>query len=370
MNRFSNRRGFALPAALLVVVLLTLLIAGTFTRARGELRAGADQSAQTKAYVVAQMGLEQFMLAHKSAGEVADTTISAPGMNGEAHVSMTLVRAGDPVTNRAPIYVVRSRGVSFDPAFPGTPQAEHTVTQYAPWVSADIDVPGAIIDLAGVWKSGTSGTISGVDECGNKAPIAAVSVPNNWAALSGSFKTTTNPDGTTTIGPFTGDPVAASLGSVEDAANSVKVDWAGILNGTAVVPDVEIPGDPWPSAAEWADPNFWPVIKVNGDYDLQPGQDGRGTLIVTGNLTVKGSNVWDGIMLLGGTMIGNGSNTVSGGIISGLNQKIAPGSVPPADFLNGKKTIKFNSCYIESAKKGMQGLVDMPNTWADNWATY
>ena len=61
------------------------------------------------------------------------------------------------------------------------------------------------------------------------------------------------------------------------AKDEVDIDWAGILPGTYLPAAYTLPA--WPTAAQM---NDWPVTRANGDLDL-PG-DGKGILIVTGNL--------------------------------------------------------------------------------------
>ena len=91
--------------------------------------------------------------------------------------------------------------------------------------------------------------------------------------------------------------------------------------GPASEPARSLPHDflypAWPTAAQF---NDWPVIRVNGDIDV-PG-DGKGILIVTGNMTISGSKRWDGLVLVGGTLTSNGNNTIQGAIVTGLNIKV------------------------------------------------
>ena len=83
-----------------------------------------------------------------------------------------------------------------------------------------------------------------------------------------------------------------------------------------------------------ADTNYWPIIHVhnrqtspgwNGDFTLP--WKGRGMLVVDGDLTISGSNQWDGVILVGGQLTSNGNNVTSGTVMAGLNRLIG---VPPA----------------------------------------
>ena len=97
--------------------------------------------------------------------------------------------------------------------------------------------------------------------------------------------------------------------------------------------------------------------------------DGRGTLIVTGDLTISGSLHWDGIVLVGRTLTADGNNTVLGATISGLNV-IFGETVPASDVGNGTKTYQYDSCAVAAAANRFSALVLIPNTWIDNWASW
>ncbi len=113
--------------------------------------------------------------------------------------------------------------------------------------------------------------------------------------------------------------------------------------------------------------SYWPVIRVNGNLSL-PG-DGQGTLIVTGDFTISGSQKWKGIILVGGTIAANGNNNVQGAVVSGLNEKLGI-AVPQSDVGNGTKTYLYNSCYIANALTRYAAFVLMSKTWSDNWANW
>jgi hypothetical protein len=161
-----------------------------------------------------------------------------------------------------------------------------------------------------------------------------------------------------------GNPPILTLGTTTQALAATHLDWNAIVNGNALTPDITIPPSGWPS---FADPNYWPVIKVIGDFTL-PGA-GQGTLIVTGGLTVSGSNMWNGVVLVGGNLTSNGDNVVEGATVTGLNVQFgAP--LPTASVGNGTKTYQYNSCNIAKAMRKQAQLIGYPNAWVDNWPTY
>jgi hypothetical protein len=221
------------------------------------------------------------------------------------------------------------------------------------WQVGSMNVRAAWTSLSGLRKNGGSGTLSGTDVCGAMPNVSGVAVP-------------TSPGYTQNGGASvpSGTPPIKDLGPQPASDDSVNIDWAGIVNGGVLTPNITIPGQGWPS---FADPNYWPIIKVNGDFTL-PG-DGRGVLIVTGGLTISGARHWDGVLMVGGNLTSNGNNGVDGTVVTGLNRKLGQ-VVPQGDVGNGTKTYRYDSCKVARALQSLSALVEYRNAWADNWASY
>jgi hypothetical protein len=255
------------------------------------------------------------------------------------------------------VYVITSRGSAtgakrYDFR---APPAERTVATLALWTPAPLDLDAAFTSLSGIDKNGNSGSLNGTDACGANPAIPGVAVPT--AMYSGH----TNPiDGN----PDNAPKELGSSGIAGEAKDSVGIDWAGIRNGTVLPPDYLYPNVAWPDAGQFA---FWPVVKVNGDLAL-PGS-GKGILIVTGNLTLNGSDRWDGLVLVGGTVTSNGNNTIEGAIITGLNIKVGI-PVPETAIGNGQKTFRYSSCNLARALGHVGSVQRVRNGWIDTWPSY
>jgi hypothetical protein len=243
---------------------------------------------------------------------------------------------------------------------PGVPRAERTVAQYATWSSASVTIGAAWTALTGFHRNGSSGVISGIDQCGVEPEVAGMA--------------TASPPGYTQSGGgrshLRGSPPLRSLGSYDEAAASIPWDWADIVEGGALLPDITIPGDRWPDSFSSED---WPIILVNGDLSLP--SSGHGLLVVTGSLRMNGRVDWAGLVLVGDRVTGNGNNGIQGAVFSGLNVLLGePSILGPTigtnSVGNGTKRIHYNSCAISLALEGLGGLVAIPNTWSDNWAMY
>ena len=364
--RTLSRSGFALPLVLLTLVIATVGLLALFNLMGTDRRGVDNLSEQLRAFEMAQSGLEQYLARRESLTVwVADSgrwmkgvtmmpparaeslRIAVPG--GHADVVLQRLRAG--VGQTRSLYVVRSKGVSTTARLRGSPQAERTLAQFAYWNTTPIKVLAAWTSLSGLQKNGTSGVLTGDDACSAQPPVAGVGVPNSPGYIGPTA-------------PVSGNPPILTMGTVDQAVTTVGIDWNAIVNQDAVPADVTIPGGAWPS---FADPNYWPVIRVNGDFTLPSA--GRGILIVTGALTISGSDMWSGVVLVGGNIISNGNNTVDGGAISGLNVAFGA-SMPPSSLGNGNKTFEYNSCNIERAGRRFASLRPFPNAWMDNWSAY
>jgi len=356
-----QRRGSTIVMSLILIVVLSVAVAGTVSMVSSDRKAVGDLEATTDAYDIARSGYDKFMSdpAGYLPGFFPPATSAGPDSvkftfaNGSAWVMVQRVRPA--VSPNLATYLVRSRATRSAYSNSNSPSAQRTFAQYARWQTGSMTANAAWTSLTGLQKNGGSGTISGVDGCGQASPVAGVAVPNTPGYTQNGGSSVPN-----------GTPNILNMGTQAQANAMITVDWAGIVAGTTMTPDITIPGGAWPS---FASSSYWPVIYVNqaGTYSL-PG-DGRGTLIVRNNLTISGSRTWHGIVLVGGTLTANGNNTVAGTVLTGLNVLLGQ-TVAVSDVGNGTKTYQYNSCHIADAAKRFSGLSPMRNTSVDNWPAY
>src|SRR5438309_11116306 len=254
----TERRGFAIPIAILVIAVLTIMIAGGFSLVSAERRSGADQKSQISAFRIAEQGLELFLVRRDSLMAGSPNYARVPGAKDSVRIAMTggcadvsLTRLRPPKGSQSGLYVVRSRGVETVGAYSGTPQGVRTVAQYVLWEPAPMQVLAGWTALSGLQKNGLAGTIGGIDLCGQADTVAGVVVP-------------INPGYTGKTTAAIGDPPIDSV-----TPDSVKIDWNAIVNQNAISASVTIPGGSFPSAAQFADTSYYPIIRVNlADYTL------------------------------------------------------------------------------------------------------
>jgi Tfp pilus assembly protein PilX len=413
-----KREGFALPLAIMVLALLTMGLVAGFAMSTSEQSATSSQRAQARAYSYAQMGLEAFLTQRKeltctpaangySASQAANCAFcpqcwlaNAANPNGTVNANLdTLPTKPESVTVKfasgtafvqaVPVwldtlkgrgtYLITSTGtdsLSRVAAGSGTSKfASRSVGVYVQWSRTTMNVLGALVSFTGIVKKGT-GDISGIDQCGKDTNVAGITIPlESGMDVSGnSFTPTGNP------------PYDTLKTFSQDSANA-KLDWGSIVKGSSMPADREVtdPNYPnFPSASTFAgDTNYWPVIHVHNHVVRNPpvASDwndvfklpwkGRGLLVVDGDMTITGSNQWDGVILVGGQLTSDGNNVTSGTVMAGLNRLIgeAPGVVKD-DQLNGNKSYMYNSCSVKKATTSMARYTMIPNTWMDDIAQY
>jgi hypothetical protein len=356
----TQRRGFAIPVAILVILVLTIMVAGGFSLVSAERRSVADQKSQISAFRIAEQGLEIFLVRRDSLMKNLPGYTKVPGAKDSVRIPMTGGYADVSLTRLRPVkgsqsglYVVRSKGVETVGAYAGTPQGVRTVAQYVLWEPAPMQVLAGWTALSGLQKNGGAGTLGGIDVCGDSAAVAGVAVPYNPG--------------------YTGKTVAVGNPPVDSIVDDdVDIDWNAIVNGNMIEPTITIPGGSWPTAAleaAFADSlsTYYPIIRINSpDYSIP--SSGKGMIIATGHITFNGSTGWKGVILVGGDITSNGNNRVEGATVSGLNELI--GTYVPSSTANGTKQYHYNSCEVAKSTTTMGALVTLRNTWVDNWVEY
>jgi hypothetical protein len=340
---------------LLVLILIAVLLASGFTALAAERRVNANADAQATAFTLAESGLELYLAQRDSLGFTSSLPAASESArvtmpHGYADVVLTRVRK-DTVAQRYG-YAIRSRGVDTTRALPGTPPAQRTVGEYAVWQPATMRTYAGFTSLTGILKNGGSNMGSGADACGKAPAVAGVAVPRvpGYTQNGGGLAVSGSP------------PVDTLAATSSQMADSMHMDWAGISTGTAVTPDVTLPSGTWPTSF-----TNWPVILVNGNYALP--SSGQGTLIVTGNLTMSGSQAWNGLVLVGGTITINGNGTIDGALVAGLNVMLGQ-TVGVNSVGNGVKHINYDSCFLASALNRFATFTGYSNAWVDNWPGY
>lgn len=371
LARRGDRRGVTLVMVMLLVCIMMLAITGALLRTNAERRNAMDGAAQVDAFAIAMDGIDRYLTGVTTLPSVLPDSQVFTVAGGRAVVTLRPVRLA--TTDTLLILVSRGEQTSGNRYASDAAVATRTVTQLVRWGSGKLKLPAAFVSLRGFDKNGAAGSISGVDACAT-APAPLASIPG--LAVPSVSTTILTPDYTGPLGVIDGSPdnqpvALGTPGPTGTAKDSIAIDWAGIRARTAITPTFyykttsPISGH-WPASSELTG-SHWPITFVEGDLSLP--SDGQGILIVTGDLTISGSDQWDGLVLVGGTITSNGNNNIAGGLFTGLNVLI--GTVVPRQSVgNGTKTFQYNSCAVSKALGALGGWNRLGNARTDNYPSY
>lgn len=380
MHRHPER-GASMVLVLLLLVVLTITAAAGFARTGAERRTNSAQRAQMAAFALAQGGLEQY-LANTTTLPTSFPVTTTYALNGGSAV-VTLYRVRDDAVLESRVYAIKSlgRNSSGSRQDARTATAERAIVQLVKRQQASLDIDAAFVSLSGLNKNGISGLVSGVDQCSAQPPIPGLAVPDGLYTPPNTSPNANNYiDGNPDNGPDYIGPSAPGSSAPGTANGEIDIDWASIINGSAMTPDYHVNRSVSPATGAFPSSYVnWPVLRVTGNLTSGDNFNGQGVLIVTGDADF--SNItWRGVVLVGGHADLSGSATrVFGSIITGLNLKLSPLSAYPflpqtypseSSVGNGNFQVQYNSCDVANALNRLGGWQRIANGWADNWPTY
>jgi Tfp pilus assembly protein PilX len=345
-----DERGSALVIVLVVLVGLTVLGAAGLALTEDDVRQSENIEASTEAFYAADAGLQRYM------GQSNDGTSSASYAVGSVPVTVTPTLMGTLVGGEN-MYRLRAVATHTAPDGAATPRAVSALAIYKP--GTPVNVTAALASGTGLTKNGGSGTISGMDQ----ASLSDPACPQAPGADVAGVTVPVSPGYSQSNGGTVPDSIDYQT-SGSELLNGTGIDWESLHEDGGGNPDYVVPPDAWPDFSSLP-ADEWPVVFVDGNATLEPEDSGRGTIIITGNLSMNGDFEWDGLILAGGYMTSNGYQTITGGTITGLNILLGE-SVPTSDIGNGNKKFLYNSCYVQLASQKIMdggGMAMVPGSW-------
>lgn len=354
--------GFALLVSLIAIVGLTALATGGFFLANSERKTSSNHHATVEAFYLANAGLSEFVGNWKGTPPRGTATMGTYDYaDGQAVVTTTFMGYKDDDTD-APMYRVASRG-AYDPNDTGDP-VERTVGKIAVLNKNQIKTPPAPLTSGpGVRKNGSSGKLSGVDECGQQSDRPGVIVPEDGWDFNGNEEQEDD--------LIDGNPDGEAVEADDPFGPEITADWwQSMIDGTGILHDHVVGGDSGNDFPDLSDADM-PVTYVDEDgYTMGSGESGEGLLIVRGDVTLKGGFDWDGIILAGGALTDNGVGQIEGGMVTGLNILMGDDvgdddleDTDDDDTLNGTKKFLFHSCFIDQLKSKNAVMLELSGTW-------
>ena len=363
-NDTSGRRreeGFALPAAMGALVIMSLLVTAGFFISRQEVRIGVASKHANMAVNIAQAGANEVMANWNGyelgqIGVWSDTTLTDTIASGIWEVSIRnannyiyLMRAKGTVTEGGELWSGASREIGI-------------VTKM---VYADIDPPAALTTRGSTVVKGGA-FINGIN-----------TVPPNWGAYCTGFASNdttgvltndTSVVGTSGGGTILGSPPYDEDSNIVDSTftNFGEMDWAELTSLAAAEGKDMSPDLPSISSVEpdttaagrcneatlnnWGDTlpsapcgSYFPLIWSPGDMVIQGGGFGQGVLLVDGNLDLRGDFLFYGIIIVQGNFETQGSGNRIVGAVMASNSSIDQQSV------TGTSSVQYSRCAVQRA---------------------
>jgi len=301
------RAGFALPAAIMALVLLSALVAGALFVSTEELRAGRADLADQRALAAAELALERAIVTWDTQ---RNTQLVVGGV-------VVLERTTSPGGDRVDVLATRTQRNTLwltaraTSAGDGrrTP-ARHTVSAALRFAEPTVPVTAALtaggkvivdngtVDASGPGVPGPSSLI-----CPDAAPpvAAGILLPDTTLACGATCT------GAAPAGVYGTPPVAAATTLTSDSALSLAL----AKRATVVLPGGEVVARPstangacnvvdpvnWGSPAGGACADHYPIVRVTGDVTLGPGSVGQGVLLVEGSVRFGAGAHFDGVVV-------------------------------------------------------------------------
>lgn len=338
--------GFALPAVLTMLLLLSLLAAAGHALSTLELRTSETHRHSVAAFYLADGALQE-LLGEARGWPPAARSFSFP--DGLATVSSrSLIRL--PGGQR--VFRVVSRA-ALSPSGGGWARKAVGTLVVA---GAPVQPPGALLALGTLEADGGSGRLDGRDVAPDPGcpPTGAQA---GLAVLAGSA-----PSLPADIA-VEGDPPVLLLADAAQARVASAIDWPALLGPHGPEPTVRLPGGEAHEPATGDASDGWPVVRIDGPFRLDASHSGSGAILASGPLELAAGFTWDGLVLVEGSLHLSGPVTVFGGVAAGLGALVGreAGSVTTS---GGGIRIEFHSCNVASAAASLAlPPAARPGTW-------
>ena len=370
--RRTSRSGFALPAAIIALVLLSALIAGALFVSTEELRSGRSDIADQRALAVAEAALDRAILswsAARNTRQVVGTTEiverSAEGPNDSVVVAVTRVQPNA-------VWMTAKATTGGD----GRPiPARHTVGASLLLVGARVPTRAALsaqgavsIDAGIVDGRDSTAASSAAALCTRSQPAAGISTsnPSQVACVGCSSETGSGVFGDPPIDSSTiadssfarfGDETVASIAdrATIDIAGGILTPKPSVVDGDCNAADPLNWGDP-SGASPCAD--RYAIIHVRGNATLASGSTGQGILIVDGSIRVEATARFVGVVFASAAIevTGPGAEIVGAAFARNADRSRASG-------VSDGGAIRFASCAVRRAILGTARVMRTPVRW-------
>jgi hypothetical protein len=374
--RLSDERGIALAVAVLALVVIGALVAGTFYAGRIEQRSGENTLFAAQAFEAAEAGAGATIsswspTAYNNAAVGADIVLPTVTVFGSNVYTPTVTKLN------ATTFLVRSEGAHRDAS--GNTLSRRVVGTLVRLLRPDIDIQGALT-IRGALTLGGSAEIDGSDHIptgwGGSCPLASPSVAgirtntnsitSNGSNCNGSPPACVTGTPPVQIDTALTDNTFTQFGatSFDDLAAAATWQVSGTMTGIGpslnALPIGSPVGTPQTcqtsSLTNWGEPNggvgsvaecfdYFPIIYAPGSLRISGGR-GQGILLVRGDLELSGGVEFYGPVIVLGNLRSTGTGGhVYGGVMAS-NADLDP------TVITGNSVVNYSACSVQRALLG------------------
>ena len=364
-----NERGIALVVAIVALVVVGAIVAGTFFISTTEQRTSLNVVQTTQALEAAEAGLSNAIAGWTSVSYTPRTDVTfpvsaaLPGSNATYQVTVSPLNTT--------LLLIRSTGTAN-----GVTQ---TVAQAVRLNTANVNPHAAITTTepikfhgASFWingnnqdPSGWTGCPPGSDQFGIRTSSSSVGSlnKNQQTDIIGMGDTPSVVTGDASVtdaafndfGNITYDQLAAAATIQFSQAQDGPYQPAPATTGSPAVCD-------YASALNWGEPfrsgtvvtecqNYFPTIHAAGSLKLDGGSRGQGILLVDGGLTITGGFEFYGLVIAKGSVDLGGTGSTGGKVVGAL---MAQDSLKVSDqsIIQGNASVQYSYCAVQKAING------------------
>lgn len=386
MSDQADRKGLALATALIAIVLIGALIAGTFFVTTQEYRVARSSLGTPRALSAAEYGqnmvLNDWTNTWNESMKTGDTIkrVYNAGSGTTDTVVMTRLRFNM-------FWVVSTGRVGYDQSSVSRRRTGMLIRLDTP----EIPFPGAFsgaksVAIAGNFAaSGNDSIPAGWSDCPpagpQKAAIASTTTSNvtTTGGCSGGSCLTGNPK---ILGDATVADTTKVLDGWNDLVSQANIVLDQVLNPTIspIKPSYKADGScNTADSKNWGDParniipgkceDYFPIIHLKSSVTGSLGPlttisagSGQGIILVDGNLSISGNINWVGPIIVKGNVSTSGTGNKTLGGIQALNQ----GCVTACNTLSGTSNATYSSCTIMKIMSlKAKPVVARHHAWAD-----
>jgi len=379
-----GRRGFALPAAILAIVVVGVLVTGGIQIATQESRIGVSTERASQAFYVAETGMNQVLATF----DVATSDLALWGAP-QVVTGTTTQGAWSSEIRRVDnqLFLIRTTG-TVPTTRGGTAQRE--LAMMARQVTVQLEPPAALLTMGTVRVQG-SAQIRGNDQIpagwgAEQCPDPLENLPGVVTNVGGTVETGGQGSVTGTPSGHVTDPNVSwetfdNFGgtSYEDLTLMATIRLnGGAINGMA--PTLNAAGHcDTTNLLNWGEPtnpnhacgSYFPIIHIRGNANIQSGGRGQGILLVDGDLDLRGAFIFVGLIIVKGELgvQGGGANgpRITGGVISANQASIEMEDPDGTQSFVGSSIVQNSRCAIRRAVRSNSALSSMRPIASRSW---